>query len=57
MLVLKDVLGPRLEPGSSGGGRVPTRQVPSICSNNRFSRKVKQWSMVILRVFIFLQKV
>ena len=28
MLVLKDVLRPRLEPGSSGGGRVPTRQVP-----------------------------
>ena len=28
MLVLKDVLRPRLKPGSSGGGRVPTRQVP-----------------------------
>ena len=28
MLVLKDVLKPRLEPGSSGGERVPTRQVP-----------------------------
>ena len=28
MLVLKDELRPRLKPGSSGGGRVPTRQVP-----------------------------
>ena len=28
MLVLKDVLRPRLKPSSSGGGRVPTRQVP-----------------------------
>ena len=30
MLVLKGVLRPRLKPGSSGGGRVPTRQVPYI---------------------------
>ena len=28
MLVLKDVLRPRLKPISSGGGIVPTRQVP-----------------------------
>ena len=28
MLVLKNVLKPRLKPSSSGGGRVPTRQVP-----------------------------
>ena len=28
MLVLKDVLRPHLKPGSSGGGRVPIRQVP-----------------------------
>ena len=28
MLVLKDVLKPHLKPSSSGGGRVPTRQVP-----------------------------
>ena len=28
MLVLKDVLRPRLKPGSSGGGRFPARQVP-----------------------------
>ena len=28
MLVLKDVLRPRLRPISSGGERVPTRQVP-----------------------------
>ena len=28
MLVSKDVLRPRLKPSSSGGGRVPTRQVP-----------------------------
>ena len=28
MLVLKDVLRPRLKPISSGGERVPTRQVP-----------------------------
>ena len=28
MLVLKDVLRPHLKPGSSGGGRVPARQVP-----------------------------
>ena len=28
MLVLKDVLKPRLKPSSKGGGRVPARQVP-----------------------------
>ena len=67
MLVLKDVLRPRLKPISSGGERVPTRQVPyrqqqvlsksHTCFNISFIHKCLRISMNKCCFVIFLIRI